>query len=198
MQLKSIREIKSSFFILGCSDTRGLPWYLSSKRICLKCRGYRCGFDPWLRKILGRGDGNPLQYSCLENSMDREAWPTMAHGSTKSQTWQKWLSSRGNDTRNNKIYAFWFRAYCAAIVLNYFTPFKGEIIYDTGLQLFFFGFINFFFYTYWLIPSPFNSKIFTINFCLILIQNILSPPISTSMRADFLKLIPCYRGNKYV
>ena len=30
--------------------------------------------------------GNPLQYSCLENSMDREAWWATVHGVTKSQT----------------------------------------------------------------------------------------------------------------
>ena len=28
--------------------------------------------EPWVRKIPGGGHGNPLQYSCLENSMDRE------------------------------------------------------------------------------------------------------------------------------
>ena len=32
------------------------------------------------------GDGNPLQYSCLENSMDRGAWWATVHGVTKSQT----------------------------------------------------------------------------------------------------------------
>ena len=32
------------------------------------------GFDPWVRKISGAGNGNPLQYSCLENPMDRGAW----------------------------------------------------------------------------------------------------------------------------
>ena len=35
---------------------------------------------------LGEGTGNPLQYSCLENSMDRGAWRTTVHGVTKSQT----------------------------------------------------------------------------------------------------------------
>ena len=37
---------------------------------------------------LGRGvrNGNPLQYSCLENSMDRGSWQTTVHGVTKSQT----------------------------------------------------------------------------------------------------------------
>ena len=35
---------------------------------------------------LGEGNGNPLHYSCLENSMDREAWWATAHGVTKSCT----------------------------------------------------------------------------------------------------------------
>ena len=34
----------------------------------------------------GEGHGNPLQYSCLENSMDRRAWCTTVHGLAKSQT----------------------------------------------------------------------------------------------------------------
>ena len=33
----------------------------------------------------GVGNGNPLQYSCLENSMDRGAWQATAHGIEKSQ-----------------------------------------------------------------------------------------------------------------
>ena len=32
------------------------------------------------------GNGNPLQYSCLENSMDRGAWQTIVHGVARSQT----------------------------------------------------------------------------------------------------------------
>ena len=34
----------------------------------------------------GEGNGNPLQYSCLENSMDRRAWQAIPHGLIKSQT----------------------------------------------------------------------------------------------------------------
>ena len=34
----------------------------------------------------GIGNGNPLQYSCLENSMDRGAWQATVHGVAKSQT----------------------------------------------------------------------------------------------------------------
>ena len=35
---------------------------------------------------LGEGNGNPLQYSCLENPMDGGAWWAKVHGITKSQT----------------------------------------------------------------------------------------------------------------
>ena len=34
----------------------------------------------------GEGHSNPLQYSCLENPMDREAWQATVHGVAKSQT----------------------------------------------------------------------------------------------------------------
>ena len=34
----------------------------------------------------GEGNGNPLQYSCLENPMDGGAWWAVVHGATKSQT----------------------------------------------------------------------------------------------------------------
>ena len=34
----------------------------------------------------GEGNGNPLQYSCLENPMDRGAWWATAHGVAKSRT----------------------------------------------------------------------------------------------------------------
>ena len=34
----------------------------------------------------GEGNGNPLQYSCLENPMDRGAWWATVHGAPKSQT----------------------------------------------------------------------------------------------------------------
>ena len=33
----------------------------------------------------GEGHGNPLQYSCLENPMDKRAWQAAVHGVTKSQ-----------------------------------------------------------------------------------------------------------------
>ena len=39
------------------------------------------------------GPDNPLQYSCLENPMDREAWQATVHGATKSHTRLKQLST---------------------------------------------------------------------------------------------------------
>ena len=42
---------------------------------------------PGLGRSPGERDGSPLQYSCLENPMDRGAWKAAVHGVTKSQTW---------------------------------------------------------------------------------------------------------------
>ena len=42
-------------------------------------RHRRRRFNPWIRKIPGRGNGKPLQYSYLENSMDRGAWQATVH-----------------------------------------------------------------------------------------------------------------------
>ena len=41
------------------------------------------GLIPGSGRYLGEGNGNPLQYSCLEISMDREAWWTTVHGIPK-------------------------------------------------------------------------------------------------------------------
>ena len=47
---------------------------------------WRHGFNHWVKKIPGGGKGNWLQYSCLENSMDRGAWRATVHGVEKSWT----------------------------------------------------------------------------------------------------------------
>ena len=43
------------------------------------------GLIPGLGRSPGEGNGSPLQYSCLENLMDREAWWATVHGAAKSQ-----------------------------------------------------------------------------------------------------------------
>ena len=42
------------------------------------------GSIPGLGRSPEEGNGNPLQYSCLENPMDRGAWQTTVHGVTKN------------------------------------------------------------------------------------------------------------------
>ena len=41
---------------------------------------------------LGEGNGNPLQYSCLENFMDRGGWRVMVHGVAKESDMTEWLT----------------------------------------------------------------------------------------------------------
>ena len=67
--------------------TTGFPGSASGKESTCQCR--RCkrqGFDPWVGKIPWIGNGNPLQYSCLGNSVDRGAWWATVHEVAKSQT----------------------------------------------------------------------------------------------------------------
>ena len=46
----------------------------------------KCSFDPWVERSTGGGNGNPLQYSCLRNPMDRGAWWATVHGVIESDT----------------------------------------------------------------------------------------------------------------
>ena len=50
------------------------------------CNAGDLGSIPVLGRSPGEGKGYPLQYSCLENSMDRGAWQVTVHGVSKSQT----------------------------------------------------------------------------------------------------------------
>ena len=57
---------------------------------------------PGWGRFPGGGHGNPLQYSCLENPMDRGTWWTTVHGVTKSWTGLKWLSKH--------VYTGWYNS----------------------------------------------------------------------------------------
>ena len=52
----------------------------------------------------GEGNGNILQYSCLENSMDREAWQAPVHG---SQSWTQ-LSDLAHTHKSTKVGVQWW------------------------------------------------------------------------------------------
>ena len=73
------------FFYLLCCDFPGD----SDVTIFTKstCNAGDPGSIPGSGRSPGEGNGNPLQYSSLENSMDRRAWQTTVQGISKSQTW---------------------------------------------------------------------------------------------------------------
>ena len=50
------------------------------------CNAGDPGSIPETGRSPGEGNGNPLQYSCLENSMDGGAWEAAVHGVAKSDT----------------------------------------------------------------------------------------------------------------
>ena len=56
------------------------------------------GLIPVFRRSPRGGNGNPLQYSCLENPRDRGAWPAMVHGVAEGQTeLSAWQTDRHAD-----------------------------------------------------------------------------------------------------
>ena len=73
----------------------GLSPWLSGKEFACQhriCR--RCSSIPGSWRSPGGGNGNPPQYCCLENPMDRGVWQPMVHGVTKSRTWlNDWAQS---------------------------------------------------------------------------------------------------------
>ena len=56
------------------------------------------GSIPGSGRSPGQGNGNPLQYSCLENSMDRGVWWAIVHGVAKSQVMTERLTNTHTDT----------------------------------------------------------------------------------------------------
>ena len=62
---------------------------------------------PGLGRFSGGGNGNPLQYSCLENPMDRGTWQATVHGVTKSQTGLVTYHAHHNLKTDIKPYLFY-------------------------------------------------------------------------------------------
>ena len=62
----------------------GLHWWLSGKES--DCNAGDLGLIPGLGRSPGGGHGNPLQYSCLENAMDRGALQDIVHWAAQSLT----------------------------------------------------------------------------------------------------------------
>ena len=78
--------------------TEGFPGGTSSKEPTCHLQEtkekwvWALGWEDSLEEFPGGGQGNPLQYSCLENPMDRGAWQAAVRGVGQSQTRLRWLS----------------------------------------------------------------------------------------------------------
>ena len=83
-------HVKESLFILNSLsiyNIRGFPGGTVVKNQPANAGDLRAlASVPGLGRCPGEGNGNPLQYSCLENPMDIGAWWATAHGVAKSQT----------------------------------------------------------------------------------------------------------------
>ena len=107
------------------------------------------GWEPPLRLVgcensfgnthSGAGNGNPLQYSCLENSTDREAWQAIVHGVPKSQTQ---LSKRAHihthsATKGRLLHGtwiiFWVTSTCCSLSGFYTEPCQAQALRDPSL-----------------------------------------------------------------
>ena len=80
-------NLSNLYELPGIIPEKELPWWLSDKK--LKCNAgdtEDVGLIPRLGRSPGEGNGNPLQYFCLGNPMDKGAWLATANWVTKSWT----------------------------------------------------------------------------------------------------------------
>ena len=72
----------------------------------------------WTPTDLGEGNGNPLQYSCLENPTDGGAWWATVHGVAKSQTWLSDFTFTDLEDSSFNIIVIFLAFYTAHVVLK--------------------------------------------------------------------------------
>ena len=81
---QKIHSFYSSSIYGAFTMSYGFPGGLDGKEFA--CNAGDPDSIPGLGSSPGEGNGNTLQYSCLENSMDRGAWRAIVQGVAKSQT----------------------------------------------------------------------------------------------------------------
>ena len=80
------REFQKNIYFCFIEYTKSFDGFPSiSDGKASACSGGDLGSIPRSRRSPGKGNGNPFQYSCLENFMDRGAWQATVHGVAESQ-----------------------------------------------------------------------------------------------------------------
>ena len=107
-------------FNLYCMGKRASQVVLVVKNLPANGEDVRdTGSTPGLGRSPGGGHGNPLQYSCLENLVDRGAWQAMVNRVAKSQTQLKWFSMHsctyGGKSRNHLRLGLLWRTFCFCV-----------------------------------------------------------------------------------
>ena len=108
----------------------GLPRKLSGKEST--CQAGDLGSIPGSGRSPGERNGNPLQYSCLGNPMDRGAWRSAHHGMAKQLVTTEWLSNNkgGKECIGNNEYflhSFSLIFIFSIVCLHYFLKKKGKL-----------------------------------------------------------------------
>ena len=88
---------------------------------------------------IGEGNGNPLQWSCLENPRDGGVWWAAVYGVSQSRTWLKWLSS-------SSIYTHIYMCVCVCVcvyIYIYIWNSSTEKVYESILETQFYHLYDF-------------------------------------------------------
>ena len=101
-----------------------LPGKSHGRRSLVGCRPWgheELDTTEWLHfdfslSCIGEGNGNPLQYSCLENPRDGRAWWAAVYGVAQSRTWLKRLSSSSSIFLGEFAHAFIYDGFTVALL----------------------------------------------------------------------------------
>ena len=126
MEYYSLKQIQSvnvsirftNFIITSCEE---LSWWLDNKESA--CNAGDPGSISGSGRSLGKGNGYPLQYSCLENPVARGAWQAAIHGVKKSDTTEHTAHTHTH-THTSSCYSFGTKFLQYDVELQYLTFFK--------------------------------------------------------------------------
>ena len=98
----------------------------------------RRGFRLWVKKVPWGGQGSPLQYSCLENTMDRRVWQATVHG--VARVGHDWPTKPPPPPSNRQIHSVILYFYCLTTWLIYGLLMSGDAHWNFCLLILFMEF----------------------------------------------------------